>query len=116
MMARPQHGDDWLIGASAGDRGRTIDPISATRSELLNRFERWTQARKIRLCQALCAEAILASEAMLAHGLAPEEIDRWMEAYKRRDFEALKVGYGRRRRRREARWRRPEGYNSRYGA
>jgi hypothetical protein len=102
MMARPQRGDDRLIGASANHRGRRIDAITATRSELLKPSERWTQARKIRLCRGLCAEAIFASEAMLAHGLAPEEIDRWMEAYKRKDFEALKVGYGRKRRRREA--------------
>jgi hypothetical protein len=50
------------------------------------------------VCRGLCAEVVIASEVMLAHGLAEHEIDRWMEAYKRKDFEALKVGYRRKRR------------------
>lgn len=72
--------------------------VAATRSDLLQRVERWTQWRKIKLCRGLCAEIVIASEVMLAHGLAEHEIDRWMEAYKRKDFEALKVGYRRKRR------------------
>ena len=69
--------------------------IAASRADLLERVERWTQGRKIRLCRGLCAEVIMTSEAMLAHGLAQHEIDRWLEAYKRHDFEALKIGYRR---------------------
>lgn len=75
-----------------------IDTIPDSRSDLLKRVERWTQGRKISLCRGLCAEVVTTSEVMLAHGLAYDEIDRWMEAYKRRDLEALKVGYRRRRR------------------
>jgi hypothetical protein len=45
------------------------------------------------------ANVIVPSEVILAHGLTQDEIDRWMEAYKRRDFEALKVGYCRKRKR-----------------
>lgn len=73
-----------------------IGAVTASRSDLLKRVERWTQGRKIMLCRGLCAAAITASEVMLAHGLARDEIERWMEAYKRKDFEALKAGYRRR--------------------
>ena len=74
-----------------------VGTISADRSDLLKRVERWTQARKIGLCRGLCAEVVIAGEVMLAHGLTQDEIDSWMEAYKRKDFEALKVGYRRKR-------------------
>jgi len=70
-----------------------IGTIPDSRSDLLKRVERWTQRRKIGLCRGLCAEIVTTSEVMLAHGLAYHEIDRWMDAYKRKDFEALKVGY-----------------------
>jgi len=65
----------------------------ANRSDLLERVGRWTQGRKIKLCRGLCDEAVIISEVIVAHGLGQEEIDRWMDAYKRKDFEALKVGY-----------------------
>jgi hypothetical protein len=79
-----------------------LTPLTTrSRDDLLKRVERWTQARKIRLCRGLCAEIIIASEVMLAHGLSQHEIDHWMEAYRRKDFEALKVGYRRKQRRRD---------------
>jgi hypothetical protein len=65
----------------------------ASRSTLLERVERWTYGRKIELCKGLSAEVITPSEAILAHGLSQDEIARWMEAYRRKDFAALKVGY-----------------------
>jgi len=74
------------IGASAGSR-----------SDLLERVGRWTQRRKIKLCRGLYSGVVITSEVMLAHGLGQDEIDRWMDAYKRKDFEALKVGYSRKR-------------------
>jgi hypothetical protein len=70
---------------------------AVSRSDLLRRFERWTYGRKIKLCTGLSANVILASEVILAHGLTQDEIDRWMEAYGKGDFEALKVGYPRKR-------------------
>jgi len=70
-------------------------PVS--RSDLLRRFERWTYGRKIKLCTGLSANVIVASEVILVHGLTQDEIDRWMEAYGKGDFEALKVGYPRKR-------------------
>ena len=73
-----------------------VGTIPDSRSDLLKRVERWTQGRKISLCRGLCAEIVTKSEVMLAHGLAYDEIDRWMEAYRRKDLEALKVGYRRR--------------------
>jgi Protein of unknown function (DUF1153) len=66
---------------------------AVSRSDLLRRFERWTYGRKIKLCTGLSANVIVASEVILAHGLTQDEIDRWMEAYRKGDFEALKVGY-----------------------
>ena len=76
---------------------RLVCTIAASRSDLLKRVERWTYGRKIRLCKGLSAGVITASEVILAHGLSQDEIDRWMEAYKSKDFEALKVGYLRKR-------------------
>jgi len=76
---------------------RDLVAIAVTRCDLLKRVERWTQARKIDLCRGLCAEVVIASEVIRAHGLSYDEIDCWMEAYKRKDFEALKVGYRRKR-------------------
>jgi hypothetical protein len=70
----------------------------ASRSDLLKRVERWTYGRKIKLCKGLCAKVIIASEVIPAHGLTQDEIDRWMEAYERKEFEALKIGYRRKRR------------------
>lgn len=67
--------------------------IVGSRSDLLKRVERWTYGRKVALCKGLAAKVITASEAMLAHGLSHDEIGNWMKAYRRRDFEALKVGY-----------------------
>jgi hypothetical protein len=75
-----------------------IGTIAASRSDLLRRVERWTCGRKIKLCTGLSAKIIAASEVISVHGLSQDEIHRWMEAYKRRDFEALKIGYGRTRR------------------
>jgi len=75
-----------------------IGTIPDSRSDLLKRVERWTQRRKVSLCRGLCAAIVTTSEVMLAHGLAYDEIDRWMAAYKRKDLEALKVGYRERRR------------------
>ena len=74
-----------------------IGTIPVSRADLLKRVERWTQGRKISLCRGLCAEIVTISEVVRAHGLALDEIDRWMEAYKGKDFEALKVGYRRKR-------------------
>jgi len=75
-----------------------IGTVVASRSDLLKRVERWTHGRKIKLCRGISSKVIIASEAMLAHGLTQDEIDRWMKAYKRKDFEALKIGYNRKRR------------------
>lgn len=75
-----------------------IASVVASRSDLLRRVQRWTYGRKIKLCVGLSANVIVASEVILAHGLTQEEIDRWMAAYKKGDFEALKVGYGKKRR------------------
>jgi hypothetical protein len=75
-----------------------IGTIVASRSDLLSRFARWTYGRKIKLCTGLSANVILASEVILAHGLTQDEIDRWMESYRMGNLEALKVGYGKRRR------------------
>jgi len=61
------------------------------------RVGRWTQGRKIKLCRGLCDEVVIAGEVMVARGLGQDEIGRWMDAYKRKDFEALKVGYRRKR-------------------
>jgi len=88
MRNIPRMGEAWGI----------IVNIGASRSDLLRRFERWTHARKIRLCAGLSANVIVASEVILAHGLTQEEIDRWMEAYMKGDLEALKIGYGKKRR------------------
>lgn len=70
-------------------------PRAGRRTDLLERVERWTYGRKIRLCAGLRANVVSVADAILAHGLAYDEIDRWMEAYARLDFEALKVGYPR---------------------
>jgi len=72
--------------------------IVVSRSSLLKRIERWTYGRKVALCKGLAARVVTVSEAMLAHRLSQDEIGRWMEAYRRKDFEALKVGYPKRRR------------------
>ena len=74
-----------------------IDVIPVSRADLLKRVERWTQRRKISLCRGLCAKIVTTSEVLAAHDLAQDEIDRWMEAYKGRDFDALKAGYRRKR-------------------
>ena len=74
-----------------------VGTIPVSRDDLLKRVERWTQGRKISLCQGLCAKIVTTSEVVLAHGLAQDEIDRWMEAYNGKDFEALRVGYRRKR-------------------
>ena len=71
--------------------------MAVRRSDLLRHFERWTYGRKLKLCIGLSAKVIVASEVILAHGLTQDEIDRWMEAYKKGDFEALKIGYGKKR-------------------
>jgi hypothetical protein len=63
------------------------------RAGLLKRVERWTYQRKIELCIGLRANLVTVSDAVLAHGLGQDEIDRWMEAYRNRDFEALKATY-----------------------
>jgi hypothetical protein len=70
-------------------------PRARRRTDLLKRVERWTHGRKIRLCAGLRANVVSVADAILAHGLAYDEIDRWMEAYTKLDFEALKVGYAR---------------------
>lgn len=77
--------------------GDIIGTLPASRADLLKRIERWTQGRKVGLCRGLCANIVTPAEVMLAHGLAQHEIDGWMEAYKNRDFEALKIGYRRKR-------------------
>ena len=82
---------------SDATRRDIVGLVAAGRSDLLERVERWTPARKMRLCRGLSDEVVIAGEMMLAHGLAQDEIDRWMEAYKRKDFEALKAGYRRKR-------------------
>jgi hypothetical protein len=76
--------------------------IPIKRADLLDRVERWTQGRKISLCRGLCANIVTTSEVMVAHGLAQDEIDSWMEVYKRGNLEALKVGYRRKRKARGA--------------
>jgi hypothetical protein len=68
-----------------------------SRSDLIRRVERWTYGRKIKLCSGLSAKVIIASEVILAHGLTQDELDRWMEAYTKGNFEALKIGYGKKR-------------------
>ena len=73
------------------------NPRAQRRAELLKRVERWTYGRKIQLCAGLCANVVSVRDAILAHGLTQDEIGRWMEAYKKWDFEALKVGYGKKR-------------------
>lgn len=72
-----------------------VGTLPESRTGLLERVERWTQRRKFSLCRGLCAGIVTTGEVMLVHGLAHDEIDRWMEAYKSKDFEALKVGYRR---------------------
>ena len=79
------------------DRWGIVGTLSVYRSDLLRRVVRWTCGRKIRLCTGLSGNVVLASEVILVHRLSQEEIDRWMDAYRRRDFEALKIGYGRKR-------------------
>ena len=80
--------------------GRIVTPsLAASRADLLKRVERWTHGRKIELCQGICAKVISANDAILAHGRARDRIDRWIGAYRRMDFEALKNGYRRKRRR-----------------
>jgi hypothetical protein len=81
--------------ASDTDELDTIVIISVCRSDLLARVERWTYGRKIKVCKGISAKVISVSEAILAHGLSQDEIDRWMEAYRRKDFEALKVSHAR---------------------
>jgi Protein of unknown function (DUF1153) len=73
-------------------------PHAQRRADLLKRVERWTYGRKIKLCIGLRANLVSVSDAILAHGLGQDEIDRWMEAYTKWDFQALKVGYGKKRR------------------
>ena len=82
---------------SDATRRDVVGTVAVSRSDLLKRVERWTPACKIRLCRGLCAEVVIASEVIRVHGLSFDEIDCWMEAYKKKDFEALKVGYRRKR-------------------
>jgi len=86
----------WVCPMEAPRIGNIFAAIPVSRGELLKRVDPWTQRRKI--SRGLCAELITTSEAVLANDLAQDEIDRWMEAYKSKDFEALKVGYRRKRR------------------
>src|SRR5215471_18628665 len=74
-----------------------IGDIAASRSYLLSRFERWTYGRKIKLCTGLSGNVVVASEVIRAHGLTQDEIDPWMDSYKKGGFEALKVRYARKR-------------------
>jgi hypothetical protein len=74
-----------------------VASVIPSRSDLIRRVERWTYGRKIKLCTGLSAKVIIASEVILVHGLTQDEIDRWMEAYKKGDLEALKIGYGKKR-------------------
>jgi Protein of unknown function (DUF1153) len=67
------------------------------RMDLLKPIKRWTYGRKIQLCAGLCANLVSVNDAILAHGLGEDEINRWMEAYRRWDFEALKIGYSKKR-------------------
>jgi hypothetical protein len=85
------------IRDTAGRGVSRMTTIGAS-ADLLKRVERWTYGRKIKLCKGLSTKVIIASEVILAHGLTQDEIDRWMEAYRRKDFEALKIGYGKKRR------------------
>ena len=78
-------------------RRDTIGASAANRSDLLAQVVRWTQGRKIKVCRGLYNEVVITSEVIRAHGLGRDEIDRWLDAYKRKDFEALKVGYRRKR-------------------
>jgi hypothetical protein len=63
------------------------------RADLLKRVERWTYRRKIRLCAGLRAKVVSVPDVIVAHGLAPDEIARWMEAYRNNEFEALRATY-----------------------
>jgi hypothetical protein len=63
------------------------------RADLLKRVERWTYSRKIRLCAGLRAKVVSVHDVIVAHGLAPDEIARWMEAYRNNEFEALRATY-----------------------
>ena len=74
------------------DRWDIVATLSVDRSDLLRRVERWTCGRKIKLCTGLSSNVVLASEVILVHRLSQDEIDRWMDAYRRKDFEALKIG------------------------
>ena len=64
---------------------------------MLKRVERWTYGRKIQLCAGLRAKVVSVRDVIVAHGLALEEIDRWMEAYRNNEFEALKATFRKRR-------------------
>jgi hypothetical protein len=87
-----------MFGTSDTAGRRIVWTVGTSRSDLLKQVARWTYGRKIRLCKGLSAKAITSTEVILAHGLTQDEIDRWMEAYRRKDFEALKVGYARKHR------------------
>jgi hypothetical protein len=87
-----------MVGAGEMAGQRVIGMITRAknarrRANLLKRVERWTYARKMKLCVGLRANLVSVSEAILAHGLSEDEIDRWMEAYRNKDFSALKATY-----------------------
>ena len=67
------------------------------RADLLKRVERWTYGRKIQVCAGLRAMVVSARDVIVAHGLAQDELDRWMEAYRNNEFEALKATFRKRR-------------------
>ena len=83
---------------SDADKCHIIGTVPVCRSELLRQVERWTYGRKIKLCTGLFTKIIAVSEIIRIHRLGQDEIDRWMDAYNRKDLEALKIGYGRKRR------------------
>jgi len=83
---------------SDADKCHIIGTVPVCRSELLRQVERWTYGRKIKLCTGLFTKIIAVSEIIRVHRLGQDEIDRWMDAYNRKDLEALKIGYGRKRR------------------
>ena len=64
-----------MSGIRDTDGRHIIRAIAASRSDLLKRVERWTCGRKIKLCKGLSSKVIIASEAILAHGLTQDEIE-----------------------------------------
>ena len=80
---------------AAGTIGRSLirpeERRRRMRAHVLRPHARWTAARKLALCIALRGAVVSLNEAAAATGIDAEEISRWLEAFRRRGAEGLRV-------------------------